>query len=737
MRTRALLAATAGAGLLLTVQQTVAGPGHRATAEATVGPLACGTTSYHAGTFVWTDYAYDDHGPNTSSGTAGAASYPDASDQSNAADLVQLQASFANDGALIFRAVLETLTKPDEPLLGIGLDVDGDTGTGAASVPGGAWHNQGALGLDAFVTASSDGGQLSTWSNGGWHTVAQPSVRIDTDANTITTTVDTAALNLGDHVHAVAVLGLRRASASWQSGNGPIYDLAFVHAEEPTTSGGMLGSAEEVAASGQGHATGGEWQDVRQADVLSGHLPSSDAVDDIDLAAMRAGVTSVPSLDAAGYHVMLYRSHVVLPEGIVDGTAAGGLWAGPYQPYLVQLPARPRAGLPLLVWLHGGGQDHLDNGTFAPQGPMSIGDSVTAFPYGRETTTANDHGYNGVSEQDVLDVIADTQRLFATDPDRTVIGGVSTGGGGASRLAQLHPDLFSGLLVMSAYDDTHLPENLVNLPVDFQNGMADPAASQPVLALTIAELDQLRDVDYRSYSIAAHSHADPVAPLSQCLLDSLLQRRIVRDPARVVLGLDPNNDPTPTPAGLDLRHDRAYWISGVTVRPGAMGSVWHTAGGNFPGYGDNAVATVDATTLGVARRSYNPRIVETVGQNITAGSTLCGSDDGTTTNDVWHVHGIALDPAPPEPTSNAMSVTLRNVATATFDLPRMHLTGRTPLTITATGDGPAVLRLHGDWTGAAVNVTDNGQRVAVVRPRDGILTVNLDLSGDHTIRITR
>lgn len=734
-RAAALLAGLALVVGALPASGSRAGSPRSLTREPTVGPLESGREAYVRGTYAWTDYAYDDHGANTSPGTAGAATYPLPQDQSNAADLIQLQARLAPGGLLTFTAVLETLTRPDEPLLGIGLDTDGSTATGARSLPGGQWRGAGALGLDFLVVASSDGGALSQWVGGAWRRVRSLPTRVDVTTNTVTTTLPVSAVGAHRALRAVAALGLRRAEASWLTGAGPIYDLAFVRAEEPTASSGMLVSAEVVYATGQGHATGGVWQDIRQADVLSGNLPANRAVATIDLDAMRAGRTSAPRLDTPGYHTMLYRSHVDLPEGIVDGTAAGGLWAGPYQPYLVQVPPRPTAGLPVLLYLHGGGQNHLDNGLFAPQGDLSIGRAIAVFPYGRVTTTAQDHGYHGVSEQDVLDVLADVRRHYATDRTRTLSVGTSTGGGGAWRLAQLHPDLFSGVLVISAYDDTHVPENLINVPVVLHNGGTDPAVSPPVVALTHKELDDLGDVGYRSYTFAGHSHADPAAAVAQCLLDQLLRAPGVRDPARVVLALDPANDPPGLPAGTRLEHDNAYWLSDVTIRPGAAPSIYHTPAGDPPGYGDNAVARIDVTSLAFADRAFRAVPVESVGENVTGGADACGPAQ-TRSNDAWRVHGIDLVPAAPLRTSNGATLSLREVSRATLDLVRMRLRADRPLTFTVTGDGPATLRLKGRWTGSApVQVWRDGVRLEDRRPRDGVLSLTADLSGSHTLRL--
>lgn len=704
--------------------------------EPTVGILESGSTQYVDGTFAWTGYAYNDHGPNTSAGQPGAATYPDAVDQSNAANLIQFQAALDRHGGLRLRGVLETLTHPDLPLMGIGLDTDNRTSTGAPTVPGGEWQTDGALGLDYFITVSASGARLLRWDGHGWAVVRRLPARVSSADNTMSTVVPTSALPLRRTLSAVAVLGLRRPGASWLAGHGPIYDLGFVRAEPPTTSTGMLSSAETVAATHSGHATGGEWQDIRQADVLTGHRAASAAVARINLAAMRDGRTIRPRLETPGYHVMLYRSHVALPGGIIDGTEAGGLWAGPYQPYLVELPPHPTGRLPVLLYLHGGGGDHLDNGIFAPEGPLRIGRSVAVFPYGREPTTAQDHGYQGVSEQDVLDVLDDARRQFRTDPRRALIVGVSTGAGGAFRLAQLHPDLFGGVLVMSGYDDTHLPENVINLPVVLQNGGADPAANQAVLDLTIQELAAFKDIGFMSYSAAAHTHADPTAPLLQCEVRRLLATPIVRNPARVVLSLDPANDPPGLPRGVRLHHGRAYWLSGVATRRHVSPSPWHTPAGDPPGYGDNAVGRIDVTSRGFARRTSVGHNVAGVGQNVTTGADFCGPSSARS-NDVWWVRGRALRAGPVQPTSNSFTLTARNLRKASFNLPRMRLTPRRRLRILARGDGPIRLTLLGRWGNAPVALFDNARRVATLRPRRGRLTIRMNLSGTHRLVLTR
>src|SRR3954469_16727044 len=94
--------------------------------EPTAGPLISGTSSYVNGAFVWTDYAYDDRGPDTNTSRGGDATYPATMNPNNVADLIQLQLALPNNGHLAVTAVLETLTDQTRPLIGIALDGDND-----------------------------------------------------------------------------------------------------------------------------------------------------------------------------------------------------------------------------------------------------------------------------------------------------------------------------------------------------------------------------------------------------------------------------------------------------------------------------------------------------------------------------------------------------------------------------------------------------------------------------------
>lgn len=701
-------------GLLLLAPTVLAGCG-RSTTVATnpadsdttprAAPLIAGTTSWIDGRHVWTDYAYDDRGRNA------AARYPSgvyrSAQTANAADLIQLQLAL-DDGALTIHSVLETLEDASLPLLGIGLDLDGDPQTGAADLPGGSWTVRGTpLGLEQLIVISAAGTRVMRWHNGGWRESAGPAARIDTADNTIDLVLprDTPATS-GTNWRAVGVLGL--TSDAWPDG-GPIYDLAYVR--DPSAS---------------------LWQSGLQADILSGREDAAQAVATIATADFARHRTALAQPVPGHKETFLYRSHLKLGEGI---GSTDRKYAGPYQPYAAWfpesgLPAKP----PLIVFLHGALQNHL-SGPYGDIGALEFGagmidpSAVIVTPLGRGEVFGF---YTGAAEQDVLDVLADAQRRFGTDPERTVLSGYSLGGVGTFNLAQLYPDLWAGAIDIVGAPDLGaietlgvappLPytlENLRNLPFRMAHSRLDElqiivGVVQPDVAAL--RLDRL-GYDYRYWQFYLRDHLFFPVPVLQCEYDAAIARGRVVDPARVVYSQEPALRHDEADSGLLLRHDSAYWVSQMVVR-----------GDTFKP-GDKG--TVDITSLALPDREPTLQHIAGLEENLGSGRDVCGENPDVRTHDIWTVTGIAWTGYEDDALSNAMIAKLTRVASVTLDVARMGLDTGATIRIDVDSDGDSRLRLKGAWYGP-LQIEQGSETPITVTPADGAIDIAVG-AGAHTL----
>lgn len=723
-RTVAALAALLLVAVVPGALAAPSGGARRGSPAPLLGSALAGTSSYVGGTFVWTGYPYDDHD----------ASYPKG--LSNAANLVQLQLGLQG-GRVHVRAMLETLLDPNVPVLGVAFDTDGDPATGAPSLPGGRWSPQGPLGVDALAVLRQGDSRLLGWEGAAWADRGPLSARVDAATNTIDATLPLSPEAAAWRV--AGVLGVRDSSGhSWVDGGQPIADVAF-----------------------RGHEPPSAWQHQHNDAILAGTEPSSHAVASVDFAAVAAR-TDRPAdegITDAGFHTGVYRSDLRLGEGIGSATLTapgghsvpvGSLYAGPYQPYLVwsapNLPARP----PVIVYMHGFTQNHLDNATsFGPvhqgggvQGAFTGNGgfeppAVVVMPLGRGENTF----YIGAAEQDVLDATDDAVAKAGADPSRVVLSGISMGGFGTYRLGVRYPDRWSAAVPFigtggsaqyefspvprSVLDQVFSPsgfptgnaellENLADLPMRMINGQVDPIVNNVLVSQDTLRLDQL-GYDYRAWVLLRRQH-EVVPSLSNCILVDAVGRTRAVDPAHVVLSVEPAlfmHDPQ---TGLDLRYDRAYWVSGVSVRAGAD------------------KGTVDVTSLARADRGTTATRVVGAGQNLTKGADLCGPNPSVRTGDAWRELGIALRPALPQGTLNALSLSLTKVAAASLDLTRAGVQTSMQVTLGTTGDGPTTLRLRGAWP-ASVAVLRDGVQIATVAPTGDVLTISGDLSGSHLYRL--
>lgn len=119
---------------------------------------------------------------------------------------------------------------------------------------------------------------------------------------------------------------------------------------------------------------------------------------------------------------------------------------GTYQPYSIKLPKNydPEKKYPLLVFLHGSGQDEQN----LLKEARSDGSFIELAPFARDMYRC----YSSDSSQnDIIEAIEDVCKHFSADKMKIVVGGFSMGGYGALRTYFEHPDLYKGVAVFAGH----------------------------------------------------------------------------------------------------------------------------------------------------------------------------------------------------------------------------------------------------------------------------------------------
>ena len=678
-----------------------AAPGPRP-GDPELGTLIAGEESYVGGTHVWTDYAYDDRGPDTNGLAGGDATYPANPYPGNTADFIQLQLGSDRDGSLTIAALLQTLVRGSDAVVGVGLDTDANPATGASSVPGGQWDNREPIGLERMVVLGTNGStSVLTWRNGAWSRDGGVTGSVDAARNVGRATVP--ALRPGTAPWtAVGVVGMQDADGgSWVDGSQPIYDLAYVRAEDPTD---QIAVALREQVPQLGFVP---YQDKDQADILTGGIGAHRAIADV-----RFGTTrNQEPATRQGFNAFLYHSRVVLPEGVQSDPLQ---YNGAYMPYAAWVPANLPPSPPLLVFLHGANQYqnvnlvHFNN----PQG-FGLASSydvpaVVIFPNGRTTGWASP-----LADRDALDSMADAlaRPALSLDEDRIVLSGVSSGGMGTFHLASRYPDRFTGAYSIVGGGTTNLA-NLTNVPFRASNGLLDPLVNARTWRTSADALDAAGTVDYRIVLVHNRSHDGPIAE-GNCYYLDLLSRDRVLDPAVVRF-----TAPVATPErdALGLQPTGAYWVSGMRPRAAA------------------SPATVEAESLAKHARVVDQAAIREVNENVTKTADFCGDHPDLRGGNNWSIEGRSFTNVS-RPAANALTVSVVNLAAATLDVDRAGLDVARPVTVTVTGDGRGALTLEGPWRGA-VQVLRDGRPLPRQRADGGRVVLSGDLTGKHVYTIT-
>jgi hypothetical protein len=264
-------------------------------------------------------------------------------------------------------------------------------------------------------------------------------------------------------------------------------------------------------------------------------------------------------------------------------------------------------------------------------------------------------------------------------------------------------------------------ENLYNVPIRMVNGRLDPQKN--AFAGNVPDLDALAlhklEYDFRYWQLLRRGH-EVVPELTNGVFLEVLELRRDADPARVVFSVEPFLDACDPITGLDLRHDAAYWVSGVTVR-----------GKNFQ-RGDKG--TVDVCTLARADRTRVPHPYAIVSGNRQQPRDLAGPNAQAHGFDEWVEQGITLTPGARLPVENAFTARFTRVATVTLDLTRMGLDPARELIATIAGDGRTELTLAGAWP-SGVEVRD-GSSSTVVEPEGEAITLVREFRGEARVVVT-
>jgi pimeloyl-ACP methyl ester carboxylesterase len=377
----------------------------------------------------------------------------------------------------------------------------------------------------------------------------------------------------------------------------------------------------------------------------------------------------------------------------------------------------------LVLYLHGSSQTHLSAVNTAPYSPpsaqrippdadepiVSLPDTffvdfqaVVAWPLGRGPT----QNYSGASEQDVLDVNDDVVSRLRLNPDRVMLAGLSLGGMGTFRLAELYPDRWSIAYSDVGYDaSVKFPENLTALPLRFQNGVPDYLVHVNNALATRDLLEAAGTVDYRSFLLHQRHH-QPAVALAKCIYQLSFGLDRVKSPARVRYTIDSNMFREDEDSGLNLTYDGAYWVDGM-----------ESAGGK---------ASVDLTSRAFGYMPTPQPTTHTEEQNITEGRDFCGTPSDVKTRDTWDEQGkivgrVAIDAEP------SVTGTLTNLTAVSIDAGRAW-NGATAGVLTLTTDGPMTLTLTGLAPGSTIQAdgtttTADAGGVAVVPLASGTTTV--------------
>ncbi|MEA2349934.1 MAG: hypothetical protein QOG86_875 [Thermoleophilaceae bacterium] len=693
--------------------------------------MISGRTTTSRGEFIYTDWLYDDYGPDLDGNvnqtpfraalapTRGDYRYPANAKRYgyNAADLREVRV--AVDGKKLHLLIaLETMLKPDAAVVQVALDSDKSDSTSAKN---GTWPDGAGIttkGPEHFITTAGNSARLT--GPGGTRTVKSVA---NLKANAIEVDVPLKALGkLAKRPRIWVVTGLNDGHgkfAAQQSGATAVFNAGFRHFEP-----------YPVPGADPARVVGGGWSERRQSEALAaGDVSKFDG--SFNVKRLRRLDSNKPKALPPGRYVRIFKSKKDYGEGIdLKGGNNGGTanvggnpdpeFKSKYQPYALYIPKGYNAKKRNVFTLNGHSLDcsYEEYYATAPQQQIQLGDqrkSIIVTPLSRGADT----WFIDAGLIDTIEAWRDARRHYKIDNERTFITGYSMGGYMTYRLGLLMPDRWakasvyvgppayqlwpyplppqpSGDPFVAIGNTNNIVENAHNLPYEINHGNADELV--PVEGVQHqADTFQAAGNDYVFYRHSGNDHFSFILNDEWShTRDFLGTKPRDKNPVEVIYKRYPAVD-LPKDG---LRFDHAYWVSGIHVRgsqkdpanSGRVDLVTHGLGGHL--------AKTEALT---------PEPV--------TGPVTPGTKTGQR-----QVPGAAIAKA------NALDVTLKNVSGLAVDLRRNGLSLKRSLKIHIDTDGTTDLILRGPYdrvtvVGATISKVKGGVRLHVTAgKRDLTLT---------------
>lgn len=428
------------------------------------------------------------------------------------------------------------------------------------------------------------------------------------------------------------------------------------------------------------------WDKEQALDLYQGTIDPFFAT--ADLAAMRAG-RNESYRPTSGYHDRIFDSSPAISH---EGDHNGILQHyGLYIPTSYS-PSRPN---PVQWWFHfRGGRAHIA-AAVAPGVIKQMGEdanSLVVTPDGRGTST----WYVGKGQVDFLEVWNDVHKLVNIDRNREYIAGHSMGGWASWLLPVLYPDRWAAAFPASgpptqgawlgcsdpncyieanggnAHDELTYPllENLKWIPYVNYQGAEDELV--PVTGPT-TQMQRMHDLGFR-YRYYVFPHEEHYGPpiFDQWAEGVRYEHQFVRDPnppSLTYIRSMPMEHAVETVSSdkvpLNFDFDRAYWMSDLQPVDPLRG-----------------IARVDARSLAIPDPAHD--VVPDVVAPVSADQTDPSVEEGQ----AWVVH-----PGSEAPGRNAFTAKLTGAREVRFDLQRMRLSLRRPLTADVTTDHELAMQL--------------------------------------------